>query len=866
MHQRAKKPEPAEEELYPPELIEYVQAQYPPEAFKAGIEAIVSAEIGIDEKGKVTDVKIVKPVGNGFDESAKAAMEKFIFSPAKRGETPIPSRILYNYRFFISEQKPAEETPEKTEEGRPEEPEPEPVLFRGKIENNKGAGVADANIILVPTAGGEPLAVTTVEGGLFEVPGAAAGEYEVEVAAPGYRPFIIIETVVEDKVTDVVYRLKTEKAEYETVVRADKPPREVTRRTIKAEEMQKAPGTGGDAVKVIQSLPGVARAPGLAGILIIRGSSPSESNTFLDKVDIPLLYHFGGLTSVVNSDFLERIDYIPGNYSARYGDATGGIVDIQTRKLRDDRVHAYIDADLIDIGAFVEGPVSEDIVLAGAVRRSYIDAILALVLPEISGLDLTVAPVYWDYQALGDFKLSGADKLRVFFYGSDDALEAVVGGNVTEDPYFHGDVGFHTQFHRVQLVWDHEFTKKINNMAMINGAYTDLNGGFGDIIQFGFERWGFGVREELDINGSHGWDLLTGVEFNAGWYNYKIRAPMPSPEGVPNEPFDPDNVRETEANQDNWLDTVSVYTEFETRPLEDLRMIYGLRFDYFDRVKEISVNPRFVTRYEVIPGTTLKGGVGLYTGQPSGASTDNTFGNPDLDLTHAIHYGLGAEQRITDFLSISIEGFYKDLHNVVSQSADPRYDSDGNMLIGMDGEPVPERYDNEGIGRIYGGEMWVKYDPDGFFFGWLSYTLMKSERKDSPEDDWRLFDYDQTHVVSLVGSFHLGAGWDIGARFRLTSGNPYTPVQSSIYDSDGDYYFPFYGKTNSERLPLYHQLDIRVDKLWVIDWLKLSLYLDVLNVYVHQNVEGVIYNYDYSEKGYLYGIPIIPSLGVKAEY
>ena len=106
-----------------------------------------------------------------------------------------------------------------------------------------------------------------------------------------------------------------------------------------------------------------------------------------------------------------------------------------------------------------------------------------------------------------------------------------------------------------------------------------------------------------------------------------------------------------------------------------------------------------------------------------------------------------------------------------------------------------------------------------------------------------------------------------GVRFRLASGDPETPVIGSAYDADSDIYWPIYGEVNSEREPLFHQLDVRVDKKFdFYDVIDVSVYLEVQNVYNRRNVEDYRYNYDYSKQTYLYGLPIIPSLGLKIEY
>jgi len=71
--------------------------------------------------------------------------------------------------------------------------------------------------------------------------------------------------------------------------------------------------------------------------------------------------------------------------------------------------------------------------------------------------------------------------------------------------------------------------------------------------------------------------------------------------------------------------------------------------------------------------------------------------------------------------------------------------------------------------------------------------------------------------------------------------------------------------TNSRRSPADHQLDVRIDRWfrWA-DW-KLSAYLDVQNVYVNPPVINYQYNYDYSERTEITGIPILPSFGLRGE-
>jgi TonB family protein len=843
--------------LEPPELIEYVRAEYPAEALAEGLEAQVVARIHIDAAGLVTDVEIVEAAGRGFDEAARAAMLRFVFAPATRDGEPIAAQVLYRYTFFLDEAEVEADAP------------PPPARLSGRVTDVDGEPVPQAALLLVREggeAGGEELPpVATGEDGAFDVPGLSAGRYRVEVVAAGYKALAAEEELEEGEDRELIYRLEPEGAVFETVVRDRRPPREVirreiTRREITRREITRIPGTGGDALRSIQNLPGMARAPGISGALIVRGSAPGDSRVFFDQLPVPLLYHFGGLTSVINSDLLERIDFYPGNYSVRYGGATGGIVDVYPRAPATDRFHASLDADFWDISALVETPIGEDWSVAVSARRSYIDWILKAVLPEDGGFELTVAPRYYDYQVVADWHPDASDNLRLFLFGSDDKLVFVLGDDVADNPNFGGGIDFRTLFHQLQIRWDHRFGAGVENQLNLGTGYQLAETNIGEDFRFDLANCPLYLRNELSWITGRFFTLRTGIDAELTHSRYTMRVPDMLPgEGEQLDPLTAnDAVLEIEGAR--WYYRPAWYAELELTAVERLRVLYGLRLDYFGSVAEVGVDPRLTARYEVVDGTTLKGGVGLFHQEPFPAQSDDTFGNPDLGLIGAVHYGLGVEQKLPaplDAVEVGLEGFYKDVFDLVVSS---------DEVVERGGEPVPERYDNDGTGKIYGLELMIKHQPTERLFGWIAYTLMKSARIDRPGEDERPFDYDQTHILTVVASAVLGRGWEAGVRFRLVTGNPETPVVATAYDADSDIYWPIYGETNSARLPMFHQLDLRIDKNWNLKAIKLAIYLDVQNVYNQKNVEGYSYSYDYSQRVYFTGLPILPSLGLKLEY
>jgi hypothetical protein len=112
----------------------------------------------------------------------------------------------------------------------------------------------------------------------------------------------------------------------------------------------------------------------------------------------------------------------------------------------------------------------------------------------------------------------------------------------------------------------------------------------------------------------------------------------------------------------------------------------------------------------------------------------------------------------------------------------------------------------------------------------------------------------------------LPRNWQVGGRFRLVSGNPITPVTGSVYNASLDRYEAYYGKLNSDRLPMFHQLDLRIDKRWVYQRWMLNLYLDIQNVYNPSNTENYDYNYNFKKYNPQQSLPILTILGIKAEF
>ncbi|HEY6080378.1 MAG TPA: TonB-dependent receptor [Polyangiaceae bacterium] len=865
-----KPPEPAADAEQPvvvmPELLQFENAPYPPEAEQAGLEGNVVLKLTVDKQGNVTAAEVLEPAGHGFDEAAQAAALKFKFKPATRDGVPFAVKIKYGYAFTLKEVVAPAPPPTSGELGG--------KLFIG----GSKAPLAGAEVTAVLADGRELRAISDGNGS-FTFPGLAPGKYKLKIKATGYEDFEHDEVVVLGEAVDVVYGIDPISDGLEIVVKGERPPREVTRRTLERREISRIPGTSGDALRSLQSLPGVARPPGLAGLLIVRGSAPEGTAYFIDGSDVPLIYHFGGLSSVVPTELLDQIDFYPGNFSAQYGQKMGGVVDVALRKpdtvcngdygKRTDKkgcFHGMAQVDLIDLRAMVQGPLPmKDWSFAAAGRYSWFDKWLTPVLQN-AGSSITNAPVYSDYQLIAEHD-DGRSRTSLRFFGSNDSFAVIITDPAAQDPGFGGNLSFSTSFYRIQALNQLKVSPKVDLNSMVSVGQDDINFSLG-IFRFDLKINPIYWREELAFKLAKGVKLNAGLDFNMGPFDVLVRAPEPPRPGEPpGGPFATKPLQETQSSdvafRPGW------YVEAELQPLDRLRVVPGMRLDFARDAGHVDFSPRINGRYDLIKGvgadpgaglafqrrTTIKGGVGVYTQAPEFQETDEVFGTPNLESNRSIHYVLGAEQELTRHIELSVEGFYKDLTNQVARSPDP-----GSGYA----------YNNAGSGSVIGLETLLKFKPDDRFFGWIAYTLSRSVRRDAPGEPEYLFQYDQTHNLIVLGSYRLGRGWEFGARFRIVSGPLDTPVVGrpslpAIYASDAGAYVPLQGQPYTERMPLFHQLDIRVDKRWQFKAWALSAYLDVQNSYNHPASEGLVYNYNFSKQGYQTGIPIIPSIGLRGE-
>jgi TonB family protein len=823
-----------------------VQANLPPE-LKGWGSADVVLTIDVDETGKVTKVAVLQSAGEAFDEAAVAAAQQFQFEPGEYQEKPVPVRITYRYRFL---------------ENPPPAPAPEhpaaPSVPLGGVVLRKGDRVPLEGITVAVDDG--TLSTQTDANGRFELDAVPIGKHTVHLRGPGIAPADGAVELNAGKRLDLRYYVAA-KERYASTVRAQPVVQEAIEQTLQAEEFRRIPGTQGDTLKAIQNLPGVARAPFGGGLLAVWGSAPQDTRTYVDGVFIPTLYHFGGLRSTFNGEMVRSLSFLPGGYGVEFGRGLGGVIEIESRRPRTDSWHGFAQVDLIDGSFLIDGPITKELSLSFSARRSWID----IFLPLFTTSDFQLSPKYWDYQADLHWRASPRDDLDLLFFGSDDRLNLIIRN---PDPTTSPSVDSHIFYHRGLLRWLHRFG---------GGATFQTSASLGYDVPFQFQVNAVNASRLVDLKTfeyslravAH-LPVLEWLRIDAGLdyegNTWPISATL-GPTGPPRE-GDPGGFGTGGGRTGLVSETATFYQNKGALFLATALSLLDKRLTITPQVRfevlsssayhgtpqsfvsnSLQVEPRLTARFKVLPWLAPKMAVGLYHQPPLPYDYSRAFGNPDVNPELGIHYVAGADLDPIPWLHIEAEGFYKDLRHLIVRGENP-------------GDPLLV---NDGVGRVYGAELLVKKELAQNFFGWLSYTYSRSRRRDHPDTTWRLFQFDQTHILTLVGSYIFGNGYQLGMRFRYVTGNPYTPVTRAYYQSALGRYQPIFGPVYSGRLGSFNQLDIRFDKTWTYDKWKLSLYLDIQNVYNRSNPEGVQYNFDFTQKQPQAGLPFLPVFGLRGE-
>jgi TonB-dependent receptor-like protein len=639
--------------------------------------------------------------------------------------------------------------------------------------------------------------------------------------------------------------------------------------TVNATEARRAAGTEGDPAKVVQDLPGVARPSFDSGRLIVWGAGAEDTRIYVDGVEIPQLFHGSALRSTVNGELMRSLTLTPGAYGADYGRSIGGLLRFETAELPATGLHGYLAADTLDGSAMVSG-ASGRVRLAIAGRTSWLDRVLRAVdAPDVG--DYFAIPRYRDYQAKVQVALRERESVDLVVLGSGDDLSRVI---PNQDPARARSETTSSGFQRAYLRYRRRLDdgSEVDVVPWFGHEASHLDERFGAApARLDQQTWRWGMRASSRSGAGSRVILGFGVDVDGSEARVSRSGSLTIPPregdialfGQP--PGD-------DTNTDTWDATmvdVAPHAQMDV-DLGAVALTAGLRLDGYlmetsrqtprvGRTPSIGLShldgelePRLAAHIRVSPRFSVLAAAGLYSQPPAPADLSAVFGTPSLAAERAQHVSAGETLQVTPMLSAEVVAFYKWMTD----------------LAVRDPSPTPKRAQallQDGVGRSYGVQLLLRQRPWHGFSGWVGYTISRSERRDAPGAGWRLFDSDQPHLLTILGSKELGA-WNLGFRFRYARGLPRTPVVGALYDAKDDMFQPIFGAQNSIRLPDFWQVDVRIDRSFALARAaQLVVYLEGLDITNRANAEEYVYSADFSRRATIAGLPVVAVLGARVE-
>jgi TonB family protein len=838
-----------------PELLEFVPAEYPPAEREAGRAAIVELQLTIDATGVVTDASVTSSAGELFDAAALAAVRRFRFRPAEIDGAPAPIRIAYAYHFTL------------------EAPAPQTATLAGLVRDRRTrAPVPDVSIAIEGGA-----SVTSDAEGRFEIADLAPGTVALTLSGERLTALRTEETLAAGERLEVAYDVTLrdpeeeqdgESDDMEIVVVAPALRREVLSTQVRAEEGRRA-FTGGDVLRVVESLPGVARSSVGSGQLVVWGAAPEDTRVYVDGVRIPRLYHEGGLRSVIAPELVEGVELVPGGYGAAYGRGLGGIVLARTRTPEGDGIHGSAAVDLFDVSAMLRGSAADQWRAAGAARVSWLHLFVEATQGDLGAF--VPVPRYWDAQVRGLHRIRNGEDLEVVFLNGGDRVSR---GVPSSDPALTTLDTRELDFDRLYLRWERDGGDgtRTSIVPWVGYDRSLRSSSYGTTTtSIASDTWLAGLRASHRARPFSILDVEVGVDAELAFVGLRREGSigLPAREGDVRAFGQPPPDRIASDAWDVAQIGVAPYVEGDLALADGLLHITGgLRLDPYARSasrrapregdapdvglfsEDFALEPRAAVSWQPYEYLSLRAAGGLHHQQPAPEDLSASFGNPTLPTSQAWHVLAGASLRPIPTLSVEATGFASF--------------SEGLAVRNPVSSPLrAEALVPEGWGRNYGLQTLVRLDPTEGFSGWIAYTLMRAERQDAAGQAWRPFDYDQTHVLTALLSYSPGFGFEAGVRFRWATGMPRTPVVGSYYDATRDRWQPIFGARASERLSDFVQLDLRVAQRIELGDTRLEIWLEVQNVTNQANPEEYVYSPDYSTRSAIVGLPILPALGLR---
>jgi len=580
------------------------------------------------------------------------------------------------------------------------------------------------------------------------------------------------------------------------------------------------PGGAADVFQSLKTMPGITQVSESAE-LYVRGGDPIETITMIDQA---LIYHpfsyestYGSLFSNLKTEFIKGMYFSSGGFSAKYGNALSGVLDIETKGVPT-AMRSSFGISLANTNFSTEVPIIEDKL---GFNFNFDKSFTKPIFWFNGGLDrFTAAPTSQNSTGSLSYAYSKTGKLKLFaIYASD-----IQGVNVERTEYsgtYNGNTL--SRFYNLQhsnVLFERLVMK--NSFSVSNYLNTWKLG----VLDLSKNDKVFLQRNDFEFFFNSRNRLLSGVELERRKVNYLGQ--------IPQNDYNirPDAERKV-IDADIYGSRVGTYLELESSSMfgvAGLASTLGVRYDNIPTLKLGWVNPRINLSYKIDDHSTLKSAWGIFNQLPDPRLFNSVDGNPNLKAMQATHYVIGYDYTFNDDNSFRVEVYHKDYKNLPQE----------NSIM---------NYDNTGKGFADGVDVVLKSTLTNGLSGWISYGYINTKRKWMDFEELTSSSFDITHNLSVIAKYFIATNWQVGINFKYATGRPFTPVTGTIYHSAEKIYEPIYGVKNSARFQNYKRLDLRITHFTTLfNTVNAVFYMEGLNILDLKNIFGYYYSADYSQK------------------
>lgn len=631
------------------------------------------------------------------------------------------------------------------------------------------------------------------------------------------------------------------------------------------EEIRRSPGGFEDIGRVIQTLPGVSFVNDGRNDLIVRGGSPSENLFLVDGSPIPNINHFGsqgatgGPVSLIDLNFIRDVNFLTGGFSARYGDKLSSVLDIKLREGNRKSIMGTLNLSATGLGGILEGPLgkSQKGSWLFSVRRSYLDLIF-------NAAGFGFIPEYNSAQFKGVYDLDAHNILTFNAIGNLDKVR--FNNEKTEDRQDNESIlknnqyGYTNSLELKSLLTDKSYSKINLSRSYTNFDYTGRDANFLEKFKNQSEESENVLKGEYNILPNNNMEISIGLEGKIINFANIIRTQQDTLYTIDPNTGNRYIIPALDFDKSNTTYKGAAFLQVSQKLLKILKLNFGLRYDYFDFINEKNyISPRASASVSVLSNLNFNFSYGIFYQSPSYIWLVSNPQNVNLKNIRADHYIAGIEYLPSKDSKMTVEVYYKKYKNYPTSTLRPYFilaNNGGNFentsSFGL--EPLV----SSGIGYAQGIEFFFQKTLSEKFYTTINLSLFKA-RYTALDGVERQSDFDNRVLFVANGGYIAGKGWELSSKFRYLGGRPYTPI--SIVDGT-----QIISQYNSERLPDYYSLDIRVDKRWNFSKWSLVTYIDIQNITGKKNITSYKWNKYTKIIEDSKSLGVFPTIGVNAMF